>query len=225
MFNCSLIDGLTRLKKILWYSHLRLHCSLCKECWSTINKFTCYTEQGPGIYPGACIVLFVARNYAVPYIPLLRLGRLWYSHSGCIVLYVARNSAVQCTQLLHLSRLFTGGSSVCTQDIGVQCTQLLHLGWLWYSPSCVHCSLCSKELALNCYTLAGSGIHKGDCIVICVARNAGVQYVYRDVYLLHLGRLWYSHRWPDCSLCSQECCSTMHSTATPEQALVFAQVD
>ena len=99
----------------------------------------------------------------------------------------------------------------------------------------------------TCYTWAGSGIHTGDCIVLCVARNAGVQYVHllhwvefgihtggcivfcavRNAgvqYLLHLGRLWYSHRWLHYSLRSQEFWSTICSPATPGQALVFAQV-
>ena len=75
--------------------------------------------------------------------------------------------------------------------------------------------------AFTCYTWAGSGIRAGDCIVLCAVRNAGIQ----CIHLLHWGRLRYSRRWLHCSLCSQECWSTIiHSPATLGQALVFAQV-
>ena len=45
-------------------------------------------------------------------------------------------------------------------------------------------------------------------------------------HLLRLGRLWYSYRWVHCLLCcSQECLSAIHSSVTPRQAPVFAQMN
>ena len=42
---------------------------------------------------------------------------------------------------------------------------------------------------VDTHTWAGQGSHTGNCIVLCVVRNAGVQYL----HLLHPDRLRYSH--------------------------------
>ena len=96
-------------------------------------------------------------NARVQYVHLLQLDRLSIHTGDCIVLCVARNAGVQ---YVHLDRLSirTGGS--------------------------VHCSLCSQECWSTIYkspdTPGRLGIHTGDCIVLSVARNAGVQYVHLD---------------------------------------------
>ena len=69
------------------------------------------------------------------------------------------------------------------------------------------------------YPCSGSGIRTGDCIVLFVAMNAGV-YIIRSPTSTTPGQALVLAR----ALCSQECCSTMHSPATPGQALLFAQV-
>ena len=124
------------------------------------------------------------------------------------------------------------GSVICTGDCivlcaawnaGVQYIHLLTLGRLWYLYVITLFSVQSGMLEHNtftCYVWVGISVCTAACNVLCAVRNAGVQYI----HLLCLGRLQYLHRCLHCSLCSQECWSTIHPPAMSGQAPVFAKV-
>ena len=118
--------------------------------------------------------------------------------SDCIALLADWNAQAQCIHLLHLSR-----PPVFAKVIA-----------LFSMQSGMH-----KHNAFTCHTWAGLGICTGDCIVLCVAKNAWAKYV----HLLHLSWPRYLYRWLHCSLCSQKCFSTIYWPATPEQAPVLVQ--
>ena len=203
------------------------------------NTFTCYTWAGSCIRTGDYILLCVARNAAVQYIHLLHLGRLGYSHRWLHCSLCSRECCNICNtrdaniniqkigriqtkdrEVFKITCNFNGTKLSRNREVakfgsqnGQKCLQkkgaslLNREGW----------HLCNT---FTCYTWTGSGIRTGDYIVLCVARNAEVQYI----HLLHQSRFWYSHRWLNSSLCSRECCSTIPSPATPGQAPVFTRV-
>ena len=173
-------------------------------------------------------------------VKFFRLVRSQYFHGSQFMLLIVNVDGWWCRKKLDpIHRILLicstwAGSDIHTGACIVPCT-LFHVqsGMLEYSTFTCYTWAGSGILTgvsvqlgmleyntITCYIWAGSVICKGDCIVICAVRNVGVQYI----NLLHLSRLWYSHRCLHCSLCSQECWSTIHSHATHQQTLVFAQV-
>ena len=168
----------------LWYSHRWLHCSLWnQECWCTIHS---PATSGQALEFIQVIALMSVQSGMMDTIHSLQgrsqpLTPVWarYEH---FLIFLYFHFSIFLHFLPHFGLLG---------------------GWLehWGRPWLHHW--------FTCYTWAGSGIHTGDCIILCAVRNAGAQYI----HLLHLSRLWYAHRWLHCF---QICCGAQlrgnHST-------------